>query len=700
LLAGVAGTRAQDEAAEEKPVVGQFITVDGDLSDETLDGVRQLVRKTRTAASQSGSKALLVFEFRPGQTDFGRALSLAEYLSSEDVAFATTVAFLPEGLSGNALIPVLACDQIVMTGDSASRIGPIETSPAADYRVQAAIDLARGRGNVPPEIVRAWMDPQIELFRVQTEDGAHFVLGSELEKFSQEHEVRATERIVAGGEAAAFSGVQGRELGFVQLLEDNRTDVARAFGLPREALIEQVQTQEERRAVQIHINGSLAGREEARQAFVMFDRAKNEGKNLIIFVISSEGGDPATMFSLAEQVKSQDPSTLYTVAYLKGPVRADAAALALACDEIILGENAVLGGPPPMEVIEGGIELYSETIREIAQAKYRSPALAEAMINPHIEVFRYRRGDGVERFMTVAEAANLPDIDDWQQGERVAAGDGQYLETGGREAIDVFRLASGEAESFEEVRDQLDLDYNPPKLQPGWADKLAEALRDDWVATFLLFVGIMALWTEMQAPTAGVGFLVGGLCLMLYFWGSFLNGTLQELEIILLVAGVLCLLLEIFVLPGFGIFGLVGGLLVIVSLILASQTFVIPTDGDQMREMTRSMLIVVVAGFGAVIGAMVLHRFLPYTPLFNHLMLTPPGDQDLASEEQARDEQTALLVGQRGESLTRLVPAGKAQIGDRYLDVVAEGQFIERGTLVEVVEARGNRIVVRSVEDV
>ncbi len=696
LLCGLHLTHIEADDNTPQPL-GQFITVDGTLSDESDARIRQLVSRTRALASQQGQPAVLVFDFRPGRTDFGRALSLAEYLSSEEVAFAKTVAFLPEGLSGNSLIPVLACDEIIMTGDDGARIGPISTGRVADYRIQACLDIARGRGTVPQEIVRAWLDPGIELFRVQTETGPHFVLGGDLEEFSQNHVVRQTDWLVAGGEAAAFSGLKGRDLGFIQLLEDKRPAVARALGLGRESLVERFIASGDRRAVQIHLVGQLGG-EEARQAVVMFDRARNEKNNLVIFVIDSSGGDPSQTMLLAQEISREDPNRLYTVAYIQGEARYDAAVVAMACDQIIMAPDATIGGPSPTIPGDDRPSNVEAVAREVAQRKYRPAALAEALTSPNVEVFRYRRAGGLERFLTEAEAEAQPDADQWRKGDRVAGGTGDPLEIPAREAVETFRIASGTAANFDEVRRQFDLDYDPPRLQPGWADRLADTLRDDWVATFLLFLGIMALWTEMQAPTTGLGFLVGGLCLALFFWSRMLNGTLAELEMILFGAGVLCLLLEIFVLPGFGLFGIFGGLLVITSLVLASQTFVIPTDAGQIREMAGSLLVIFLAGVASVAAGMVLQRYLPHTPLFNQLMLAPPTEQELAQEQHELDEQTASMIGQKGQTLTRLAPAGKAKIGDRWVDVVAEGQFIERGAVIEVVEARGNRIVVRGVE--
>ena len=123
--------------------------------------------------------------------------------------------------------------------------------------------------------------------------------------------------------------------------------------------------------------------------------------------------------------------------------------------------------------------------------------------------------------------------------------------------------------------------------EPGWADYLIDALAAPAVAWLLLLIGGAALYAELQAPGIGIGGFVAGICFLLYFWSKHLDGTAGWLEVLLFVAGVCCILLEMFVLPGTAIFGLGGGLLVIVSLVLASQTFVLPRNDYQMAQLAR-----------------------------------------------------------------------------------------------------------------
>ena len=164
--------------------------------------------------------------------------------------------------------------------------------------------------------------------------------------------------------------------------------------------------------------------------------------------------------------------------------------------------------------------------------------------------------------------------------------------------------------------------------------------------------------------------------------------------------------MEIFVIPGFGVFGVSGALLLLTSLVMASQTFGNLEPNSDLKKMTETMLTLG-ASVGTVIAlAMVMNRFLPQIPILNQMVLHPPGmsPSALADEPQLRPGSAdangiagSPAVGQLGEVFTDLRPAGKVLLDGQYLDVVSEGPYIGRGQQVEIVSISGNRVVVREV---
>jgi membrane-bound serine protease (ClpP class) len=220
----------------------------------------------------------------------------------------------------------------------------------------------------------------------------------------------------------------------------------------------------------------------------------------------------------------------------------------------------------------------------------------------------------------------------------------------------------------------------------------------------LLFVGLFLLVLEPKLPGIGLPAIASALALLLFFWSHYLSGTADQLEIILFLVGMVCMALELFVFPGFGVFGMSGVLLILARIVMASHTFVWPTQEYEYREMGYTLLQVTVAMVAVGGGAAVLARYFPSLPLFNRLVLKPEpwtgaGDADPASKPAPEGyESFAFLVGETGRTTTVLRPTGKARFGELLLDVTADGVFLEPDTLVEVVDVQGSEVIVKPLD--
>ena len=319
------------------------------------------------------------------------------------------------------------------------------------------------------------------------------------------------------------------------------------------------------------------------------------------------------------------------------------------------------------------------------------------MVDPDLTVFRCtRKTDGLVNYFTDIQLAAQPDADAWRKDRQVNV-KGQLLSVDGRTAEELG-LVSNLVDNFAEFKALYGLEHDPQLVEPSWATTLIDTLNSPGVSLFLLFLGGAALYFELQSPGVGLGGIVGAICFLLYFWSAYLGGTAGLLEILLFLAGIVCLVLELVVFPGVMAFGISGGLLIVASIILASQTFVLPHNQYQFEQLKTSLSVLVGAGFAAVIAAALMNRFLPHTPMFHRMLLAPPSTEELShiSRREALAE-FDHLVGKQGIATTPLLPAGKARFGEQLVDVIADGQFIERGHNVVVIEARGNRVLVRAV---
>jgi membrane-bound serine protease (ClpP class) len=155
-------------------------------------------------------------------------------------------------------------------------------------------------------------------------------------------------------------------------------------------------------------------------------------------------------------------------------------------------------------------------------------------------------------------------------------------------------------------------------------------------------------------------------------------------------------LIEFFVVPGVTVFGIGGGLLIIVSLVLAVQTFVIPQNAYQVAQLRNSLFNVAAALLAVGLGAMFLNRYLPKTPVLNKMVLAPneAEQKEIALRETLVDWNH--LVGMEGEAITVIRPSGKARFGDEVVDVITRGEPVDLGASLEVVEVMGNRVIVKA----
>jgi membrane-bound ClpP family serine protease len=355
----------------------------------------------------------------------------------------------------------------------------------------------------------------------------------------------------------------------------------------------------------------------------------------------------------------------------------------------------MLGGPGARRIPAKQLRDVRVTLQALAQAKHRDWSLLAAMVDPDLGVRAYQRqGTGERRYFCPEELAAQKDPQDWQAGAEVTTQPGLT----GRELLEL-RLAKAVVADFSELQRTYHFEEGLPQARPNWGYSLIEQLASPEIAGALLFVAWFALMIEFMSPgLSGAGF-VSGLCFLLFFWAKFLHGTAGWLEILLFMAGVLCVAIEMFAIPGLGIFGIGGGVLVVVSIVLASQTFVLPANVYQWQQLPASLFMVVAAGTGAFGAMAFMRRAVTQAPVFRRVSLESP---DLGRREQVAYQEALVhldhLVGQRGVTTTQLTPGGKARFGDELVNVLSDGDVIPAGTVVLVAAVRGNEVLVRSVE--
>ena len=354
------------------------------------------------------------------------------------------------------------------------------------------------------------------------------------------------------------------------------------------------------------------------------------------------------------------------MAYVPHHAFSGAAVASLGCDEIVMGPNARWGDAGaiyrdeqsfkfvPEKLLSG----FADELRGLAQAKHRPPALAEAIADKNLKVIHVRNlKDGQETYISDREFKANPD--DWKKlGEVAQSGDDRFLTLTGTEAKDC-----GIASALVDDREELAKRYGLKEfhvMTATWVDVLV-ALFTWWPMTALLIiVGLTGLYVEFMSPGHGVGGLIGAACFVLLFWSHFLGGTAGWLSAILFLLGVACIAVEIFVLPGTVAPGLAGCALVLVSVVMACQGFLIPQTESELHTLAGTMAMIVVSSGIFVAAAVVITRRMDTLPLLNRLMLAPPDAEPTEAKVTVPGE-GPLVVGEQGVAHTPLRPGGKGR---------------------------------------
>ncbi len=714
--------------AAMKSPLAMYLSVGSPVSDAVQAKVLNAARKVQQQGEQEGRSAILILEIGPGTSRFGSLRDLAKELTSAKFGSLRTIAWIPEPkdkkrIDGYNVILALACKEIVMHPDA--ELGDIGRGKALDAEEQQfVLSLVEKRLNpkLSSGLVVGLMDPQKTVLKVKLEADADGRKGSESRVLtSDDHRRLLDNKVVVQdvitikevGELGSFSGRRARALDvLVSQTAELRTDLADLYNFPREFLRENATAGETPRVVRIRIDETI---ESVLEGFVEREirRVRSSNVNLILFEIDSPGGELGPSLSIANAIADLDSKKIRTVAYIPKSAHSGAAIVALGCDEIILQNSATIGDATPVsnrpgrqleKAGEGDVSFLRTELKKLAERKGRPPGLCQAMADKDLDVFQVtHRENGRVSFMSDEEIAISNG--EWIKGRVVPECQGEnLLIVDGLRSFEL-KLALAPVADEDELRQRLGIPEGeiPQAVGRTWVDTLVWTLNTPGMTILLLLAGSVLIYLELHTMTSFCG-IASAFCFMLFFWSHFLGGTADVLEIVLFLFGVGLILMEIFVVPGFGIFGISGVLAILASLVLASQTFVLPTTSSEMTQMTKSLGTLSVALVSVIGVTMLISRYLPQMPFLKHLILSPP-DPTGADVDAPRLRPDMLggtltagfewLLNQEGDAFTTLRPAGKARFGEQVFDVQSQGDFIDPGQKIVVTEVTGNRIIVR-----
>lgn len=692
---------AQEAPAANELPTAQVLKLQVPITPHVKAAFVNALSRYSSRLTAEASKPVLVIEFTTKEGEVGRGsnffdcYAIAELLTSKEMNRVKTVAYIPKTVKGHAVLVALACEDIIMAPNAELGEAGIDDDAATiKKRVDEYVDTAKARQSVPAPVAQAMLDPTVRVVQVDVDNSKVFVLASELEELRKTKNVAQEEPLAP--QPLLFNGTDGRhKIGVIRYLASDRRGVEQALQV---TLRENAQAFGEWKAFEIRLDQSL-NREMLAEREAKLTKAYNNGDfNFALITIDSDGGSADASISFVQKLINLDPSRMTTVAWVERKALGDAAWIALACDQLVVAPDATIGGDGSDAIDRDQRQAFATQFQTfLGDNKKRPWSLGTAVIGQETPAFLYKNTQSNQlAIFSEAEHLSQPDPASWKQLQKISEA-GQRLSFTGRRGEE-WGVTELVADNIHQLKAHYGLENDPTLLEPSWVDFLLRALRSENVGLFLLLIGGAAVIAELQTPGFGLGGMVAFICFLLFFWAKFLDGTSGWLEVLLFVFGLIFLCLEIFVFPGFGILGFGGGLMMITAIILASQTFIIPSNPYQLGQLRNSLVTIALSGIGIVAAAIAIRRFLPRAPGFNRMMLEPPTDQE--REYISRSESLAdfkHLLGREGQTTTRLTPAGKALIDDQVIDVIAPGEYLDANTPIRVSEVRGSRVIVKRV---
>lgn len=395
------------------------------------------------------------------------------------------------------------------------------------------------------------------------------------------------------------------------------------------------------------------------------EEADDEGYDLVIYEINTFGGRLDAAVIIRDAIIN---ASVPTVAFINKRAISAGVLISLAANKIYMHPQSTIGAAEPVsmgiggstgEVSEKVISYWRTELRSTAEKNNRNGDVAEAFADKSIEI------EGVV-----------------EEGKLLTLTTKQALELG---------MADATAETIQEILELENLKgAKITTADMNAAEKLAGFLTQGIVSSLLLTAALLGIFFEIKTPGFGAPGIIALVALALFFGSHYLVHLAGWGEVILFIFGAVMLLVEIFLIPGFGIVGTVGILAIVASLYMSLLgRFVHATD---FVSGAKVLALSFVISFVVILIAL---RFLPKFTPFQRLVLKTT--EATTEGYRSSPETYAALEGREGIALTMLRPAGTAVIdGDKY-SVVTEGDFIEKNSKIRVDKVEGYRIVVTKV---
>ena len=403
--------------------------------------------------------------------------------------------------------------------------------------------------------------------------------------------------------------------------------------------------------------------------------AEEEEAAAIIFDIDTFGGRVDAATQIKDAILG---SKVLTVAFINRRAISAGALISLSCEKIYMTGGGTIGAATAVDMqgkkaSEKVISYMREEMASTAEKRDRNTTIATGMVDEELSFTHLViSGDSVE----------VTDLEGRKEGKLITLTTEKALK---------YKIADGEEDTFEEVLSALGISNATIRsAKENWSENFVRFLTNPVVASLLTTFGFLGILFELQSPGWGIPGTFGAVCLALSLGASYIVRLATMTDLLIIFVGVLLLLVEVLLIPGFGLAGLSG-----IGILLWGLYELLLPDVPVGHEIHSMVLTGFTIGIiGGIIGFILLFKLMTKTEFWQKL--TSPNVQE---KEKGYSSSIGLedLTGEEGITDTDLRPSGWVNVGDQRIFVVTEGSYINKNEKVKILSVDGNRVVVRKI---
>jgi membrane-bound serine protease (ClpP class) len=399
------------------------------------------------------------------------------------------------------------------------------------------------------------------------------------------------------------------------------------------------------------------------------DEAERQKVDYILLDLNTFGG----LLDAADEIRSKLLNTkIPTIAWINNNAASAGALISIACDSIYMIEGASIGAATV--VTQDGTKApdkYQSYMRSLmrstAETNGRNPKIAEAMVDEDVIVPGIKDTGKILTFTTQEALKN------------------KYCDAVINSKSDIYKMIDA-------------LEKNAIEHKVTTIDKIISILLNPFINSLLIMMIIGGIYFELKAPGIGFPTIIAIIGAVAYFAPLYLEGLAANWEILIFVIGLILLVLEIFVIPGFGVAGIIGFICIFAGLTLSlinNSEFGLP--GGIMEAMGSVLFRVMITVLIAFTLLFTVGGSIFNFPIFNKMVLST----DQKSEEgfTIKQQEQVNLIGKEGLAITDLRPSGKVEIDNNSYDAIADSEFISKGEMVYITKVEGYSIKVKRVKN-